>query len=131
MSKWWILSLLICWEASGDSAKYWLLQQDFIKVGKRDLYEEVQQKQSKRPIRLGMEDLENAQYVFLEPLKTLGALAEYPPFAEDSLGLEARCLYFQIFSLLQLLPQFSNLEATFSASRPYYRYVVYEVSPAS
>jgi hypothetical protein len=110
---------------------YWLIEEDFIKLGKKELYETEKRhflkKQSEKVV--GLSDLDNPQYVFLMPLKKIGSLENYPPFVsvEKDPILETT-LHFQIFSLHKLIEQASvkPLEV-FIETRPYVFYAVYDV----
>ncbi|MBS0627678.1 MAG: hypothetical protein JSS09_05650, partial [Verrucomicrobia bacterium] len=104
-----------------------------IKIGKKELYETQKSLELKKRASsvIGIADLENPQFLFLEPLKNLSSLAQYPPFVapyKDTL-LET-CLNFQIYSLHQLIEKSSlRFKETFLESKPYYFYAIYEVEP--
>ena len=122
---------------------YWLIQQDFIKIGKKELYEEERKKKweedriffkkKKTPLEvIAAQDLENPQYVFFMPLKDLSSLDLYSPIQKNDSPLLNTCLNFQIFSLHELLPDCSFQSALFfSESRPYLSYVLYDITPGS
>lgn len=114
---------------------YWLVQEDFIKFGKGDLYLAEKGKEIKelKTKTFGIEDLENPQYVFLSPLKSLADLSLLEPFAENRGGeLLKSCLNFQIFSLHKFLDICSLRPAgVFSEKKPYLFYALYEVTPGA
>ena len=121
----------------GDSSvdqKYWLVQEDFIRLGKRDLYEaqktqQLQKDQLSSVITL--EDLENPQYVFLYPLKDFSSLSQYPPIAQEKKNVSLDvCLHFQVYSLHELLREASfGIETVIVGSNPYFLYVLYDIVP--
>lgn len=129
--KFFIMLTLVFFNLINLSAdEYWLIQEDFIKMGKKEVYETqklLQLKEKKQQV-FGVADLENPQFLFLLPLKNLASLTEYTPFSEQTknLTLEA-CINFQIFSLHQLIEKSSlRPKETFVETRPYYSYVIYE-----
>jgi hypothetical protein len=135
----WVICL--CSAALCQASSYLLVQEDFIKLGKKELYQEqVQKIQGKQVdafkersapfISIGMEDLENPRMLFFTPVQDLASLDLYPPFTERTQEiLFNTCLNFQIFSLYRQL--FSeNKPIAFPASKPYYCYVVYDVTPS-
>lgn len=111
------------------ASSYWLIQEDFIKIGKKDLYETEKtsslQKEMKKTI--GFADLDNPQYVFLMPLQKLSSLESYPPFSSvsDSVLLKTS-LHFQIFSLHSLVEEASLCFDEFF-NRPYVFYALYDI----
>lgn len=115
--------------------EYWLVQEDFIKFGKGDLYlaEKGREIKELKTKTFGIEDLENPQYVFLSPLKQLADLSLLEPFAENrGRELLKSCLNFQIFSLHMLLEVCSlRPEGVFSEKNPYLFYALYEVNPGT
>lgn len=136
------LGLFLCGAFLLQAESYWLIQQDFIKLGKKDLYEEqlqkIQKKQRGDFIKkkqqfsvMGMEDLENPRTVLLMPVQDLSSLSLYPPFlSQEKEALFNTCLNFQIFSLHAFLEEGSkSIQKTFVGSRPYYYYVFYDVVP--
>lgn len=122
-------------DSSAEGVEYWLIQQDFIKMGTRELYEtqkSLQLKQQSNQV-VGVADLVDPEFVFLMPIKKLANLDRYAPFAKqtESTLLES-CINFQIFSLHQLLEKSSlRPNETFSVDRPYYSYAIYEVEQSS
>ena len=130
--------------AFSDDREYWLIQQESIRMGKRDLYEVQKQEYLKTLVKsfktqkvsfsvLGAQDLENPRYVFLMPLEKLNALALYRPIAQSEKNpLLDNAIHFQISSLHELLRKCSlRPDQTFIESRPYYLYVLYDVEPGS
>jgi hypothetical protein len=114
--------------------RYWLLEEDFFKLGKKELFEQEKKTQMKSSSwkALVAEDLENPQYVVFTPLKELASLRSYPPVSGSKAPLLDSCLHFQIFSLYELLEECSlKAMETFSKSHPYYLYLLYEIMPAS
>ena len=121
----------------GNSAlsEYWLIQEDFIKLGKRDLYQQQKSKdlaqQKKSGEVLCFEDLENPQYVFLFPFKEIASLANYQPIApkiEKDVLLETS-MNFQIFSLHRFLQKCSLKEdSVFAEKKSYFLYALYEIA---
>ena len=120
---------------SSSVEEYWLVQEDFIKFGKGDLYlaEKGREIKGLKLQTYGIEDLENPQYVFLSPLKSLGSMSAYEPFIERSEGeLLKSCLNFQIFSLHRFLEACSlRSQDVFSEKKPYLFYALYEVEPGA
>ncbi len=122
-------------DVSAENAEYWLIQQDFIKMGTRELYETQKSLQLKKQSYqvIGVADLADPEFIFLMPIKKLANLDQYAPFTKQiDEGLLGSCINFQIFSLHQLL-QKSSLRPyeTFSADRPYYSYAIYEVEQSA
>lgn len=115
---------------AAEKTDYWLIQQDFIKMGKREIYEKQKAIQLKKQSYqvIGISDLENPACLFLMPIKKLSDLERYPPFKNPVKdNVLASCINFQIFSLHELLRKSSlRPEETFLESRPYYFYVIYE-----
>ncbi len=115
-----------------EEAEYWLIQQDFIKMGTRELYEAQKSLQIKKQSYqvIGVADLVDPEFLFLMPVKKIAYLDRYPPFKEPlKNGLLESCINFQIFSLHQLLEKSSSRpKETFSEDKPYYFYAIYEVS---
>jgi hypothetical protein len=153
MNAWFALFAWIVLVSSiyGTENSFWLIEQDFIKIGKRDVYEE-QQKQAllKKKQRLQkqngffqaytLEDLENPQYAIFMPLETLDTVRSYEPFFLSDLERQKQeapgqnlldtCLNFHIFSLQeQLLSCSYRIEGTFSQERPYLIYLLYDIVP--
>jgi hypothetical protein len=126
-----IMLFLSTGEVFAETTEYWLIQQDFIKMGRRDVYETQKVLQLKKQSHqvIGVSDLVDPEFLFLMPIKNLSELSQYPPFV--SLEKEATLdssVNFQIFSLHRLLEKASaQPEKTFSAEKPYYSYVIYEV----
>ena len=121
---------------SGESlAKYWVVEEDFLKIGKKEIYEEEKKKSLglKNPMKVKvMEDLENSRYVFFIPLEKLSLLEKIPPFREKAQPLLSTCLHYTIFSLHQWLPKASfQADLIFSKSLPYWCYILYDISPGS
>lgn len=123
--------------------RYWLIESDFTKLGKKELFEEEKKKdleelknflrKKRRTLEvIGIEDLENPQYVFLMPLKDLSSLDLYPPIHQKELSALATCLHFQVFSLHEMLEDcsFRGTEALVE-TRPYLSYVLYDIDPGS
>lgn len=138
----WVCCCLLC--AKGESlSRYWLIEEDFIKLGKKELYEEEKKKRlqgdrdffnkKRKPFEvIGAQDLENPQYVFLMPLKDLSYLDLYPPIRGEGSSLLNTCVHFRIFSLHELLEDGSfRGGSSFSESRPYLSYIIYDVFPGS
>ncbi len=111
-------------------AKYWVVEEDFLKLGKKEMYEEEKRKNLGNSIVL--EDLENPQYVFFIPVEKISYLEALPPLQEkDSIELSS-CLHYKIFSLHQWLEKSSfRADGVFSATRPYCSYVLYDITPGS
>lgn len=127
-----------------EEPEYWLIQQESIRMGKRELYESQKQEYLKKQVDsfkkqktsfsvFGVEDLENPRYVFLMPLKKLDSLGLYPPIAQGEKNpLLDTCIHFQISSLHELLKECSlRPNETFVESRPYYIYILYDIDPGS
>lgn len=131
-----------CSQVEGAS-RYWLIQQDFIRLGKRELYEEERKKvleedksffkKKKTPFEvIGFQDLENPQYAFLMPLKNLSVLDLYAPIHPQDSALFNTCLHFQLFSLHELLEDCSfRSPVVFSAERPFISYSLYDIEPGT
>lgn len=126
--------LFLCWGIGSVFAQneYWLLEQDFVKMGKKELYENQKTawvKKQSYPI-FAIADLENPQFLFLMPLKNISSLGSYPPLLNQLQDpLIETCLNFQVFSLFQLLdvsPGRPN--ELFTEDKPYYFYVVYDMT---
>ena len=130
--------------AFSEEPEYWLIQQELIRMGKRDLYEVQKRdflkkqadsfkKQKNAFSVLGAEDLENPRYVFLMPLQKLDSLGLYPPMAQSEKNpLLETCLHFKITSLHELLKKCSlRPSETFKETHPYYLYILYDVEPDS
>lgn len=128
-----VLFLLNMGGGIAGNVEYWLIQEDFIKMGKKELYEtqKISQLKKRETPVIGIADLENPQFLFLEPLKNLASLVQYPPFVDQAKDvLLETCLNFQIYSLHQLIEKSSlRPKETFLESRPYYFYAIYEVEP--
>lgn len=126
--------LRVCLTGAPAISHYWLVEEDFIKIGKKDLYEEEKKKDLRETSFdvIGVEDLENPQYVFLMPLKGVASLGLYPPIQNRKIPLLDSCLHFKIFSLHEFLPKSSfRAESTFSDATPYFSYGIYSVSPGT
>lgn len=139
-----VFSLCLSQMTFAEGPEYWLIQQESIKMGKRELYESQKQEYLKKQVEnfkkektafsvLGVEDLENPRYVFLMPLKKLESLALYPPLAESTKQpLLESSVHFQISSLHEMLKECSlRPSETFMESRPYYLYILYDIEPGS
>jgi hypothetical protein len=105
-------------------SEYWLFQEDFIKLGKKDFYQEQKSKELKEDM-VAAQNLENSQVLFFMPLESLNALAH--PLERKPGALLASCLHFQIFSLQKQLKECS-LEGSFTLRRPYLLRTTYEVT---
>ncbi len=128
---------------AGSMPRYWLIEEDFIKLGKKELYEEEKKKSlefqknnfhKKRGFFevLGIEDLENPQYVFFMPLKEISWIEAYPPIDQKEEGVLSSTMHFEIFSLHEFLSDCSFREGElFSESFPYFSYVLYDVACSS
>ena len=121
----------VCTATILQASPYWLVEQDFIKLGKKDLYEKeknlILKKEDKKVF--GFSDLENSQYVFLMPLQKISSLEEYPPFnsRKDDVLLNTS-LHFQIFSLHAWIEKASlRFDNLLTENRPYIFYGVYDV----
>lgn len=114
-------------------AKYWVIQEDFLKIGKKEIYEEEKKKRlgpKNLTKAIGMEDLENSQYVFFTPLEKLSFLETLFPFQEKVDPLLSSCLHYTIFSLHQWLSKASfRADLVFSKDFPYSSYVLYDIIP--
>lgn len=116
-------------------AKYWVVEQDFLKMGKKEIYE--QEKKKSLDIKylqqvIGLEDLENPQYVFFMPIDNLSSLEQIPPVKEQEQPVLCSCLHYTIYSLHQWLDKASFHEnLVFSKARPYCSYVLYDITPGS
>ncbi len=138
----WACFCFFCTNAESLS-QYWLVEEDFIRLGKTDLYEEEKKddqdrereyfkKKRKKLEVIGLQDLEKPRYVFFKPLKDLSYLELYPPIKEVRSSLLPTCLYFRIFSLYEYLEECSFREReVFSEQRPYLAYIAYDVFPGS
>ncbi|MES2199383.1 MAG: hypothetical protein V4489_04370 [Chlamydiota bacterium] len=130
-----VMVFLSMGKASAGTPEYWLIQQDFIKMGTRELYETQKllelKKQSYQII--GAADLVDPEFLFLMPVEKLAYLDRYPPFKEQPKEkLLESCINFQIFSLHQLLEKSSlNPMETFLEAKPYYFYAIYEMEPGA
>ncbi len=147
MKRWWFyIAFCFCASATAALSEYWLIQEDFIKLGKREFYlEKKQEDLSKQKAWLkdkkelfdiiGAEDLENPQYVFLAPLKNLASLSFYEPISHREKSrnvLLETTMHFQIFSLHQFLPECSLKEETvFITTKPYFFYALYDITLGS
>ena len=128
------LFLNIFMTAAPSLPRYWLIEEDFIKMGKKELYEEEKKKELQQGSFeiVGIEDLENPQYVFLMPLEGIASLSLYPPLVNKKNPLLSSCLHFKIFSLHELLEKCSfRAESTLLDSSPYFSYVLYTISSGS
>ncbi len=147
MKRLFFLSIFCFFGVAGAAlSEYWLIEQDFIKLGKRDLYEQQKKdflskkrdflKSEKELVGVfGFEDLENPQYVFLNELKNLSSLELHEPLnqkeREESLLLQ-NSLHFQIFSLHKFLKPCSlKEELVFESSDQYFFYAIYDIVPGN
>jgi hypothetical protein len=142
MNRWlffvWALCSIFCLQA-GSLPRYWLIEEDFTKLGKKELYEEEKKKNLEYQKNnfhkkrgsfevVGIEDLENPQYVFFMPLKEVSWMDAYPPIEQKEEGILSSTMNFQIFSLHEFLPDCSFREGDFfSESFSYFSYVLYDV----
>jgi len=125
-----ILFCSIFFTLKGESLpRYWLFEENFFKLGKKELYEEERKKTLEGVDVLAALDLDNPQSVLLMPLKKgLLSLKEYLPFREQTSFLLGTSLHFQVFSLQELLEECCfRPEDVFLESRPYFLYFLYEV----
>lgn len=121
---------------SGESLdKYWIVEQDFLKMGKKEIFEQEKKLSlTSQKLRgtIVMEDLENPQYIFFMPLDKISSLEQMPPLQEKEPPLLSSCIHYSIFSLHQWLDKLSfHSDLLFSKARPYCSYVLYDITPGS
>lgn len=130
----------------------WMIEQDFVKFGKREAYETLKNemiqglynyKDKGKPLGvLGVQDLENPEYFYLTPIGTFSSLERFSKMKSAYLkskgeeGVLKRKTFdslinFQIFSLLEYYPQASSTKEALSVSKPYIRYFIYGIEPGS
>jgi len=126
-----IIGLLsfFCLEVAAGPVRYWLIEEDLIKMGKKELYEE-QKKAQIQPGVLGLKDLENPRYLYLTPLKALSSLEGYFSSQQKMNPLLDTCLHFKILSLHELKSSCSfSIDTLFSKQSSFWLYALYDIEP--
>jgi len=136
--------------AAGENAdmQLWLIEQDFVKFGKREIFElqkrgwiaELQRERTSFSI-FGFEDKDSNQFFFLTPLKQMSSFQDYLKFHQSSLGsfsipqnrnqsaIQDTTLNFFILSVHEYL---SSCSTGFSPSENgYVYYSIYSVYPGN
>lgn len=152
------------WSVSLDEeSSIWLIQEDFIKFGKKEIYESQEQlwlqgfkknltatggfwrgKKNFWPI-YGMQALDEPQYIYLIPLKDIGAFGDFiTRRSQYELGLDTNALQqrkillstlnFSISSLHEYLKECSCVQGSDSSSlekKPFVHYWVFGITPGN
>ncbi len=124
-----------------EAADYCLIQEDFVKFGKKELYEtekkqdlQTLQKKIKNFRVCVVEDLENPQFALFMPIEDLSKLSLYLPTTRNEGPLRGQnlletSLSFSLFSLHRVLEKASLHPENLEKMRPYWVYLLYDVTP--
>ena len=139
-----------------EQAPIWMIEEDFVKFGKKDVYEELASNWIERLLKFSskktvfpsfaFQDLENPQYVYFTPLSSYGALdtlmntkrafqaSMTPQEWKEITQTLSSTLNFKIFSLHQFIPECSYFPEEADGNffrRQHVYYTVYSLEPGT
>ena len=151
-----LITNVLAAKSGKEQAPIWMIEEDFVKFGKKDAYELLESKWIERLLKFSskktvfpsyaFQDLENPQYVYFTPLKSFGSIdtlmqtkrsfqasLSAQEWDESSHALSST-LNFKIFSLHQFISECSYFPEEADGSffhRPHVYYTIFSLEPGT